>query len=46
MCYGGLDDEEAKKDLAPKGEFFCRLREHWLKDINGDNVFHKQEIQN
>ncbi|KAF8151582.1 Mss4-like protein [Crassisporium funariophilum] len=44
VCYGGLDDN-GRKELAPKAEFFLKYRESWLKDIGGDDVFRKWEIK-
>lgn len=44
VCYGGLE-ETGRKELPPKGEFFVRKREEWMKDIGGKDVFKKQEIK-
>ena len=30
--YGTIDKPEG---LDPKGEFFCRYREHWMPEIEG-----------
>ena len=42
VFYGTLN-EEGRKALAPKGEFFCRYREAWMPEI--PDVFHKNEIK-
>jgi len=40
ITYGTLDNPEA---LPPKGEFFCKVRQSWMPEIEG--LFHKQEIK-
>ncbi|KAI2625247.1 Mss4-like protein [Xylaria nigripes] len=43
VFYGTLDDH-ARGQVEPKGEFFCRLRDPWMPEIEG--LFHKDEIKN
>ncbi|KAJ5354019.1 hypothetical protein N7541_006583 [Penicillium brevicompactum] len=40
ITAGSLDDPEA---LAPKGEFFCKMRASWMPEI--PDVFHKREVK-
>ncbi|KAI5919800.1 Mss4-like protein [Camillea tinctor] len=41
VFYGTLEDH-ARGQVEPKGEFFCRLRDPWMPEIEG--LFQKQEI--
>ncbi|PPQ78447.1 hypothetical protein CVT26_005162 [Gymnopilus dilepis] len=41
VCYGGLDDD-GRRDLPPKAEFFVGQREPWCQDILGEDVFRKE----
>ncbi|KAF9552287.1 hypothetical protein CPC08DRAFT_295614 [Agrocybe pediades] len=43
VCYGGMDDE-ARKDLPPKAEFFVSKREPWCQDVKGDDVYRPNEL--
>ncbi|KAI9732787.1 MAG: hypothetical protein M1834_003725 [Cirrosporium novae-zelandiae] len=43
VFYGTLD-ERGRRELRPKGEFFCKVREEWVGDVKGD-VFRKQGIK-
>ncbi|KAL7627296.1 hypothetical protein AAE478_001485 [Parahypoxylon ruwenzoriense] len=42
VFYGTLEDH-ARGQVEPKGEFFCRLRDPWMPEIQG--LFQKQEIE-
>ncbi|KAI0398487.1 Mss4-like protein [Xylariaceae sp. FL0594] len=42
VFYGTLDDH-ARAQVEPKGEFFCKLRDPWMPEIEG--LFHKNEIK-
>ncbi|KAI1152412.1 Mss4-like protein [Nemania diffusa] len=42
VFYGTLDDH-ARGQVEPKGEFFCKLRDPWMPEIEG--LFHKDEIK-
>ncbi|KAI1110105.1 Mss4-like protein [Nemania sp. NC0429] len=42
VFYGTLDDE-ARRQVAPKGEFFCKMRDSWMPEVEG--LFHKNEIK-
>jgi len=41
--FYGTFDREGRKELGPKGEFFCKYREAWMPEVPG--IFHKQEIK-
>ncbi|KAI5861984.1 Mss4-like protein [Durotheca rogersii] len=41
VFYGTLEDH-ARGQVEPRGEFFCRLRDPWMPEIEG--LFQKQEI--
>ncbi|KAI1346435.1 hypothetical protein F5Y01DRAFT_319725 [Xylaria sp. FL0043] len=43
VFYGTMDDH-ARGQVEPKGEFFCKLRDPWMPEIQG--LFHKEEIKN
>jgi len=38
VCYGGLEDE-GRKELIPKAEFWVARREEWCRDVLGDGMF-------
>ncbi|KAI1182168.1 Mss4-like protein [Nemania serpens] len=42
IFYGTLDDE-ARCQVEPKGEFFCKMRDPWMPEVEG--LFHKNEIK-
>ncbi|CAJ2514069.1 Uu.00g021880.m01.CDS01 [Anthostomella pinea] len=42
IFYGTLEDH-ARGQVEPKGEFFCKLRDPWMPEIQG--LFHKQQIK-
>ncbi|KAI0014254.1 Mss4-like protein [Xylariaceae sp. FL0662B] len=42
VFYGTLEDH-ARGQVEPKGEFFCKLRDPWMPEIQG--LFQKQEIK-
>ncbi|KAI0411307.1 Mss4-like protein [Xylaria grammica] len=43
VFYGTMDDH-ARGQVEPKGEFFCKLRDPWMPEIQG--LFHKEDIKN
>ncbi|KAI0802171.1 Mss4-like protein [Xylaria sp. FL0064] len=43
VFYRTMDDH-ARGQVEPKGEFFCKLRDPWMPEIQG--LFHKEEIKN
>ncbi|KAI0841370.1 Mss4-like protein [Hypoxylon sp. FL0890] len=42
VFYGTMEDH-ARGQVEPKGEFFCKLRDPWMPEIEG--LFQKQEIK-
>lgn len=42
VMYGAWD-EQGRKDMPPKGEFFTKVREDWLEPLPG--LFQKREIK-
>ncbi|KAI0888789.1 Mss4-like protein [Annulohypoxylon maeteangense] len=42
IFYDTMEDH-ARGQVEPKGEFFCRLRDPWMPEIEG--LFQKQEIK-
>jgi len=37
VCYGGMD-EDARRELVPKAEFFISKREPWCQNVKGDGA--------
>lgn len=35
IFYGTMEDH-ARGQVEPKGEFFCKLRDPWMPEIEGD----------
>ncbi|KAI0161863.1 Mss4-like protein [Hypoxylon sp. FL1284] len=41
--FWGTMEDHARGQVEPKGEFFCKLRDPWMPEVEG--LFQKQEIK-